>query len=126
MAKTLCKILGVVFALVGIAGFLKHDLLGAHLTPIHNVVHLLSAALALYFGFAGSDSAARSFCQIFGAIYLILGVVGFIAPSVIASVIQAHAETESVSLTVDNVIHIALGAVFLIFGFLPAQKPATT
>jgi hypothetical protein len=126
MAKTLCKIFGVVFALVGIAGFLKHDLLGAHLTPIHNIVHLLTAAIALYFGFAGSDSAARSFCQIFGAIYLILGIVGFINPNVIASIIQAHEATEGQSLAVDNVIHILLGAVFLIVGLLRAPKPAAT
>src|SRR5262245_35577689 len=90
MAKTLCKIFGVVFVLVGIAGFVKDDLLGAHLTPVHNIVHLLTGAIALYFGFAGADSAARAFCQIFGVIYLILGVVGFINPDVIASIIQAH------------------------------------
>jgi hypothetical protein len=123
MAKTLCKIFGVVFVLVGIAGFLRPDLLGAHLTPVHNIVHLLTGAISLYFGFAGSDSAARSFCQIFGVIYLILGVVGFVRPDVIAAIIQAHG-VEGASLMPDNVIHIVLGAVFLIVGLLPAQKQA--
>jgi preprotein translocase subunit Sss1 len=33
MAKTICKILGVVFVLVGICGFIVPTLLGAHLTP---------------------------------------------------------------------------------------------
>ena len=69
MAKTVCKLLGVVFVLVGICGFLMPHLLGAHLTPPHNLVHLVSGAIALYFGFAGSGSAARGFCIIFGLVY---------------------------------------------------------
>src|SRR5439155_9469866 len=77
MAKTICKILGVVFVLVGICGFLAPTLLGAHLTPAHNLVHLVSGAIALYFGFAGSAGAARAFCLIFGVVYLFLGVVGW-------------------------------------------------
>jgi Domain of unknown function (DUF4383) len=126
MAKTLCIILGVVLALVGIAGFLKHDLLGMHLTMIHNIVHLLTAAIALYFGFYGTDTSTRAFCQIFGAIYLLLGIGGFIAPAVIANVIQFHTEAGGENLTPDNIVHLLLGAVFLIVGLLRAPKPAAT
>ena len=126
MAKTLCKIFGVVLALVGIAGFLKHDLLGMHLTMIHNIVHLLTAAIALYFGFYGSDASARAFCQVFGAVYLLLGIGGFIAPDVVANVIQSHTETGGENLTPDNIVHLLLGAVFLIVGLLRAPKPAAT
>src|SRR4051812_12102650 len=78
MAKTVCKILGVVFVIVGVAGFVAPGLLGAHLSPVHNLVHLVSGAIALYFGFAGSFSGARAFCLIFGAVYLLLGIVGFV------------------------------------------------
>jgi hypothetical protein len=59
MAKTVCKLLGVVFVIVGVAGFVAPTLLGAHLTPAHNLVHLVSGAIALYFGFAGSYGAAK-------------------------------------------------------------------
>src|SRR5438552_15226230 len=69
MAKTVCKILGVVFVIVGVAGFVAPTLLGAHLNPGHNLVHIVSGALPLYFGFAGSAGAARGFCQIFGLVY---------------------------------------------------------
>jgi Domain of unknown function (DUF4383) len=126
MAKTLCKILGIVLAVVGIAGFLKHDLLGAHLTTIHNIVHLLTAAIALYFGYYGSDAAARSFCQVFGVIYLLLGIVGFIAPNAVAAIIQSHNATGGENLTPDNIVHLLLGAVFLIGGLLRAPQPAAT
>ncbi|MGH9852479.1 MAG: hypothetical protein ACREBD_21800, partial [Blastocatellia bacterium] len=61
MARNVCKILGVVLALAGIAGFLQSDLAGLHLTPTHNVVHLVTAAIALYVGFKGSDSHVRTF-----------------------------------------------------------------
>lgn len=76
MAKTVCKILGVVFLLVGVCGFAAPTLLGAHLSPIHNVIHIVSGAIALYFGFAGTMSAAKTFCLVFGVVYLALGVLG--------------------------------------------------
>jgi hypothetical protein len=76
MAKTVCKILGVVFVLVGLIGFAKPDLLGAHLTGAHNAVHIISGAIALYLGFAGSLSAAKTFCLVFGVVYLALGILG--------------------------------------------------
>ncbi len=77
MAKTVCKILGVVFLLVGLLGFVSPDFLGAHLTAAHNVVHLVSGAVALYFGFAGSLAGAKTFALVFGVVYLGLGVLGF-------------------------------------------------
>jgi len=76
MAKTVCKILGVVFLIVGVAGFASPGLLGAHLSPPHNVVHIVSGVVALYFGFAGSLSGAKAFSLIFGFVYLALGICG--------------------------------------------------
>lgn len=76
MAKTVCKILGVVFLLVGVCGFAAPNLLGAHLSPVHNVIHIVSGAIALYLGFAGTLSAAKIFCLVFGVVYLGLGVLG--------------------------------------------------
>src|SRR5437763_15004215 len=73
MAKTVCKILGVVFVIVGVAGFAAPTLLGAHLNPAHNLVHIVDGALALYFGVAGSASPARGFCIIIGLVCLLLG-----------------------------------------------------
>jgi len=77
MAKTVCKILGVVFLLVGVVGFVAPTLLGAHLSPAHNAVHIVSGVIALYFGFAGTLSGAKAFCLVFGVVYLALGVLGF-------------------------------------------------
>lgn len=116
MAKTIATILGVVFILVGIVGFVSHDFLGTHLTNVHNVVHLVSGALALYFGVAGTLGSARLFCIVFGLVYALLGVAGFLL---------GGGEDRLFSIgtlltlgTMDHVVHVLLGAVFLIGGFL--------
>ena len=66
MAKTVATLVGVVFILVGIAGFFDAHLLGANLGKTHNVVHLASGAVSLYLGLKGSLGAARTFCIVFG------------------------------------------------------------
>jgi hypothetical protein len=127
MAKTICTLLGIVFILVGLVGFAAPSLLGAHLSPAHNVVHLVSGALALYLGLKGSLSAAKMFCLIFGAVYLLLGVVGFAVGSGADRMFQVIAGTLEFG-TVDHVIHILLGAIFLIGAFMTggAAAPAST
>lgn len=113
MAKTVCKILGVVFLLVGVAGFARSDLLGAHLTPAHNVVHLVSGIVALYFGFAGTLSGAKLFALTFGVVYLGLGVLGF-AMGTGAERMWMVGPLELGQ--VDHGIHVLLGVVFLAGG----------
>ena len=111
MAKTICKLLGVVFLIVGVAGFVAPNLLGTHLSMAHNLVHIISGLIALYFGFAASLSAARGFCLAFGAIYLLLGVVGFITGK---GDDRMLAIDDLLMLgTRDHAIHILLGLVFL-------------
>jgi hypothetical protein len=124
MAKTICTFLGVVFILVGLVGFAKHDLLGAHLSAAHNVVHLVSGAIALYLGLKGSLSAAKLFCIIFGAVYLLLGVCGFLlgtGPDKMLAVAPGTLEFG----TMDHIIHVALGVIFLIGGFITKSGTVT-
>ena len=133
MAKTICKLLGVVFILVGIVGFLAPGLLGMHLGTAHNLVHLISGALALYFGFAATVSAARLFCIIFGVVYGLLGLLGFLlggtAAHGVGGVPAAHHGATDSRLwavlpgtlelaTVDHVVHLLLAVLFLVGGFL--------
>ncbi|HKQ54201.1 MAG TPA: hypothetical protein VJT74_17625 [Pyrinomonadaceae bacterium] len=123
MAKTICKLLGVVFVIVGIAGFVAPNLLGTHLSMAHNLVHIISGLIALYFGFAASLSAARGFALAFGAVYLLLGIVGFIMGSPGTSSIAGMAMEDgrlwkvlpgTLELgTADHAVHILLGIVFL-------------
>jgi hypothetical protein len=127
MAKTVATIMGVVFLLVGIMGFVAPGVGGFHLSTAHNLVHIISGALALYFGLAGTLSGARLFCIIFGVVYGLLGVVGFLlgapgtpsmpgmaADSRLFKVLPGTLELG----TSDHVFHILLGLIFLIAGFL--------
>ena len=113
MAKTICKVLGVVFLLVGVAGFAAPTLLGAHLTPAHNVVHIVSGVVALYFGFAGTFSAAKTFALVFGVVYLALGILGLAfgePPDRMWMAGPLHFGTA------DHAIHILFGVAFLAGG----------
>ena len=123
MAKTACKILGVILILVGIIGLFVHTLLGMHLTPAHNILHLVTGALALYFGFTGTSEATHMFCRVIGVIYLLVGILGFIAPGVVERMLQIHTMTESVNLIPDNIVHLLVGAIFSIVGFLRETHP---
>ncbi|MBC7912418.1 MAG: DUF4383 domain-containing protein [Pyrinomonadaceae bacterium] len=131
MAKTICTILGVAFLLAGILGFVAPGLLGLHLSLAHNLIHIISGAAALYFGLAGTLASARLFCLVFGAVYLLLGVVGFLAGGdkqhTIAGI--THAGTTDSNLLQllpgslelamrDHGLHILLGIVFLIGGLI--------
>lgn len=117
MARTVCKLLGLILLLVGIAGFTHLlDSLGAHLNQAHNLVHIVSGLIALYFGFAGSAGAARSFCLLFGIVYLLLGVCGWFLGTGPEHMFKIG---ELLTLgKVDHIIHILLGVVFLAGGAL--------
>lgn len=111
MAKTVCKLLGIVFLIVGVCGFVRPELMGAHLNMQHNVVHLVSGLIALYLGFAGSLSGAKAFCLVFGIVYLGLGVLGLVFARGAADHLW-HLGPLMFG-QVDDGIHILLGVVFL-------------
>lgn len=126
MANRTATILGTVFLLVGILGFVIPNLGGAHFSVAHNLVHIISGAVALWLGLKGSPQAAKTFCIVFGAVYLLLGIAGFVAggagePSAniphgndtrLLKVIPGQLELG----TMDHIVHILLGAIFLIGG----------
>lgn len=130
MARTICKVLGALFILVGILGFLAPGLGGFHLSLPHNIIHLVSGAIALYLGLKGTLASARLFCIVFGIVYLLLGLAGYLAGTDTQHTIPGltHSGTDSNLLQViagslelasmDHGLHILLGIIFLIGGFL--------
>ena len=113
MAKSVCNILGVFLLLVGVVGFAAPVLLGLHLIQAHNVVHIVSGAIALYFGFAGTLSGAKTFCLVFGVVYLALGALGLtmgVEPDRMWTVGPLHFGTA------DHAVHSLLGILFLAGG----------
>lgn len=126
MANRICTILGIAFLLVGVAGFVLPNVLGLHLSLAHNLVHIISGAVALWLGLKGTPQAAKTFCLVFGAVYLLLGIAGFVAGSAgepsaniphgndtrMLKVIPGQLELG----TMDHIVHILLGAIFLVGG----------
>jgi hypothetical protein len=126
--KIFLRILGFGLLLVGVVGFFAPHLLGMHLTGWHNVIHLASGALALYFGYPGSSDGARVFAMSVGLAYLGLGLLGFVAPGLTASLL-GHEPVSAGELAPDNVVHIVIGGAFLLASRARARvgerEPAT-
>jgi hypothetical protein len=82
MLKRIAIAFGVVFLLVGVLGFVPAvtrdgHLLGVfHVNPAHNVVHLLTGAVAIACGMT-SAHASQLFFRIFGVVYGLVAVLGF-------------------------------------------------
>lgn len=118
MAKTIATLLGAVLLLVGIIGFVSPGFLGTHLTLSHNIVHILTGAISLYFGLSASVAAARTFCILFGVVYGLLGVCGFLLGSGPDRMFEALAALGLHLGTMDHIVHILLGVLYLIGGLM--------
>ncbi len=115
MANRIATILGVLFLLVGLLGFAMPGLLGAHLTLAHNIVHLVSGAISLWLGLKGTPSGAKTFCLVFGLVYLLLGVCGFLLGTGDDKMLTVL-PGQLMFGTMDHIIHVALSVIFLIGG----------
>lgn len=122
MIKTVCTIIGAVFVLAGILGFVMPGLAGLHLSTAHNLIHLVSGVAALYFGLAATLSAARMFGIVFGVVYLLLGLAGFLlgapgSPSMPGMAADSRLFTVIPGVlelgTSDHLFHVIGGIVFL-------------
>jgi hypothetical protein len=98
------KLVGVVLIVVGLVGFAMPDLLGMDLGTAHSVVHLATGALLAYLGFTGvAESATKGVVLLFGVVYTLLGVIGFVMNPVLPFLPIYH------SGVLVNVIHLAVG-----------------
>jgi len=121
MLRTAARLFGIVFVLVGILGFVpgvtrNHMLLGVfHVNALHNIVHLLSGAVALAAA-ASSVNASRTFFRLFGVVYGLVAVLGFVAGD--RPVLGMLANNAA-----DTWLHVAIAAVSLLLGFAVKEAP---
>jgi hypothetical protein len=120
MIKSAAVLFGIVFILIGILGFVpgitdNQMLLGIfHVNAAHNVVHLLSGAAALFAGMT-SPGAARIYFRVFGVIYGLVAVMGFMmGDAMLLGMISNN--------TADTWLHVGIAAVSLLLGFMPANS----
>ena len=133
LVSRLAMIVGVVFLLVGIAGFIPgitthYDTLsfaghhsGAKLlgvfqvSVLHNIVHLLFGIVGI--AMARRADSARLFLIGGGAIYLVLWVYGLVTND------TSGANFVPVN-TADDWLHFVLGVGMIALGFLGSRRPA--
>ena len=122
LVQTVALAFGIVYLLVGILGLLPFvggtvtqtdsNLLG--LVPInllHNIVHLVIGIA----GIAAAASLARSrqFCQIFGVVLILIGLVGIVVNNPLNLIPIGG---------FDIVIHLATGGLLSYFGFVASAR----
>lgn len=108
-------LLGVVFVVVGLLGFVNDPVLGVfEVDMLHNVIHILSGILALAAVGMGADMM-RLYAKAFGVVYLLVGIVGFVMPGdMILGLFEAN--------LADDLLHVGLAAVFLYVGFMMKEE----
>ncbi|OGC82228.1 MAG: hypothetical protein A2V81_00635 [Candidatus Abawacabacteria bacterium RBG_16_42_10] len=118
MLKSIAFVFGAVLLLVGILGLIPAItanglLLGIFaVDTLHNIVHLLSGAVII-FAALNSDAAASMALKIFGVIYALVTIVGFVQESTVLGLLTVN--------LADNILHLVIALVALIVGF--AVKP---
>ncbi len=113
-ARSVALWLGVVYLIVGVAGFvpaLSPDgkVLGLFLVdPFHNVVHLLTGALAV-FASRSSESATLLYFKVFGVVYALVTVLGFVTGTGLFGLLPVN--------IFDNLFHLVTAVLILYYGF---------
>lgn len=127
LANQVCWYVGGLMIAVGLVGFVVPGVFGFHFNPVHNLIHAVSGALALWFGLTSPNYTAKRFAQWFGGVYLVLGLAGFAFGQRALSLTRPTATgipEESSFLwrlvpgnfeigTADHILHIVIGVVFL-------------
>ncbi|MCZ4587451.1 DUF4383 domain-containing protein [Rhodococcus opacus] len=127
-------VVGAVFLLVGILGFVPgittdYDLLGGaghhsgakllgifQVSVLHNLVHLIFGVAGI--AFARTVQTARLYLIVGGVVYLVLWIYGLVID-------QASAANFVPVNTADNWLHFALGAGMVALGFFTARVGST-
>jgi len=110
MIKRFAQILGVVLILIGLVGLVLGDKvwLGIlNVDIVEDIVHLATGGLLAYVGFSGIDlSAARSLVLALGVVYLGVGILGFVVPTMFGLIPNGYT-------IFDDLLHLVLGGLSL-------------
>ncbi|HUR68719.1 MAG TPA: DUF4383 domain-containing protein [Candidatus Thermoplasmatota archaeon] len=105
--KTIGLVFGVVFLAVGLLGFVMHPtLILFGVNALHNVVHLASGAVLLAGALMGGGKNARQVNLVFGAVYLLVAALGFIAPALTDALVASGSDAFPFA---DAILHAILG-----------------
>ena len=111
MLRIIAVIFGIAFIFAGVAGFIPAFALDGYLfglfeiNTMHNIIHIVSGVVAIMC--ATSFKSTKLYFQIFGAVYLLVAILGFVRGDLIIMHVNMP----------DNFLHLAIGAIALYLGF---------
>lgn len=107
LVRPVTQLLGVVFTVVGIAGFVMGGdmVLMFEVDMTHNIVHLATGLVGLWAATTGHE---RMYLLLFGLIYAVVAVVGFTQRGDILGLFHAN--------DADNYLHAAVAVVGIVLG----------
>ena len=119
VARQYAQVVGVVLILLGVVGLLLGDelFLGIlNIDLVEDIVHLLTGGLLAYVGFGRTDDGTvKTVVGALGVVYLLVGILGFIAPSLFGLIPNGYT-------IVDNLVHLALGVLGLVVAGIPGRR----
>ncbi len=113
MAKTVAKVLGIIFIILGIVGFFIQFDNFFSLTVTHDIVHLVSGIILL--AASGSEATAALWSKIVGIIYAVVFIIGLFTNHIAGINL----------LPADDVLHLIIVAVLLYAGFRSGASTAS-
>ncbi len=115
LLKKIALAAGIIFFLMGVLGFVPglapDDKLFAlfHVNRVHNIFHIVTGIIAFWVSFE-SNHAAKVFFEVFGIVYVLLGVLGF-----------GYGDQEILGVVANNMpdswFHLIVGILGLYLGF---------
>jgi hypothetical protein len=127
MAKTIGWIVGIVFLLVGLLGLAGTGIVGEgslfHTNGAHDWVHIISGALFIILAAIGARAVPMAL-KIFGVVYLLVMILGFMATDAATGIgsVLGFVEVNAA----DNWLHLVLGLGMVLLGFVAGRdrRPA--
>jgi hypothetical protein len=121
MTNTVAAVFGVLYFLTGVLGFMMTPGGGVFLgifavSWFHHLFHILLGALG---PLAAWQNKGYLYCQVAGAVLILLGVLGLTAPGLVVRLLAIP----PADLLTDNLLHLVSGSALLYFG-LVSIRPA--
>jgi glucose dehydrogenase len=120
MPNTVAAIFGALYFITGVLGFIMTPGGGVFLgifavNWFHHLFHILLGGLG---PLSAWRAKGRLYCQVSGAVLILLGVLGLIVPDLIVNLLAIP----PADLFTDNLLHLVSGSALLYFGFASPQE----
>jgi len=114
IAKKYAQFIGLTLLVIAAVGFIAGEdpLLGVlNIDLPEDLIHVLTGGLLTYVGFTKSEKVVACVVGILGAVYLLVGVIGFASQGLLGILTHEYS-------LLDNIIHLTLGIAGLAVYFM--------